>query len=204
MASLVEGMDMSRNWGRIVAVFLAMAPGTLAQTSAQKGEWGPLLDWGIQGKHMVLLNTGDVLVWSTGESARVWNPQTGGFTLTPATFGDLHCAGQVTMSDGRVIVLGGVNGDPHVGTKVTAIFDPFLKRWKQGRPMTLARWYASVTALPDGRILVCSGDDGSGHRVLTPEIYDPVADTWSVLTSAVRDQSLYPLMYVLPDGKLYE
>src|SRR6185436_19641110 len=37
-----------------------------------------------------------------------------------------------------------------------------------------------------------------------PEIYDPVADTWSVLTSAVRDQSLYPLMYVLPDGKLYE
>src|SRR5262245_29573480 len=157
-------MDMARNWSRTGAVFalLAMAPGTLAQTSAQKGEWGQLLDWGIQGKHMVLLTTGDVLVWSTGESARVWNPQSGGFTLTPATFGDLHCAGQVTMSDGRVIVLGGVNGDRHVGRRVSAIFGALVKRWNRGRPMTLARWSASVRALRDGGMLVCWGGGGLG------------------------------------------
>ena len=54
-------------------------------TPSQAGQWGPLIEWGVVGKHMVLLHTGDVLVWSTGENARVWDPETGGFTLVPAT-----------------------------------------------------------------------------------------------------------------------
>jgi galactose oxidase-like protein/carboxypeptidase family protein/PKD domain-containing protein/Kelch motif protein len=186
-----------------IAHLLVLAYGAQG-TPAQAGQWGPLLEWGIQGKHMVMLHTGDVLVWSTGENARVWDPDTGSFTLVPATFGDLHCAGHVTLPDGRVIVLGGVNGDPHIGTTITAMFDPVAMRWTLGRPMNFARWYASVTALPDGRVLVTSGDNGTGERVLTPEIYNPVTNTWVVLTGAVRDQSLYPLMYVLPDGRVYE
>jgi PKD repeat protein len=188
-----------------IALLSSFALSSSAQgTPAQAGQWGQLLEWGIQGKHMVQLHTGDVLVWSTGENARVWDPETGSFTAVPATFGDLHCAGHVTLPDGRVIVLGGVNGDPHIGTTITAMFDPSAMRWTLGRPMTYARWYASVTALPDGRVLVTSGDDGTGERVLTPEIYDPVTNAWVVLRGAVRDQSLYPLMYVLPDGRVYE
>jgi len=187
-----------------IALFSSFVLGYAQGTPAQVGQWGQLLEWGIQGKHMVMLHTGDVLVWSTGENARVWDPETGAFTLVPATFGDLHCAGHVTLPDGRVIVLGGVNGDPHIGTTITAMFDPVAMRWTLGRPMNFARWYASVTALPDGRVLVSSGDDGTGERVMTPEIYDPVANTWVVLTNAVRDQSLYPLMYVLPDGRVFE
>ena len=58
------------------------------------GSWGPVLDWGFQGKHMVALPTGKVLVWSTGDNARVWDPGTNAFTPVPATFGDLHCADQ--------------------------------------------------------------------------------------------------------------
>src|SRR5688572_3177115 len=194
----------------VLGAFVAMVPsfvlppGAPQGTPAQVGQWGPLIDWGVQGKHMVLMPTGDVLVWSTGEKARVWDPETGNFTLTPATFGDLHCAGHVTLPDGRVIVLGGTNGDTHIGLTVTAIFDHTQNRWTQGRPMNFARWYASVTALADGRVLVTSGDDGTGERVMTPEVYDPVTNTWTVLTNAVRDQSLYPLMYVLPDGRVYE
>src|SRR5688500_15786523 len=81
-----------------------------AQTIDQLGEWGPVLNWGVQAKHMVLLPNDNVLIWSTGDNARVWNPATGVFTQTPALFGDLHCAGQVTLADGRVMVIGGQNG----------------------------------------------------------------------------------------------
>ena len=81
---------------------------------------GPVQNWGLQGKHMVALPSGKVLVWSNGNSARIWDPAAGpngGFTAnTPAVFGDLHCAGNATLADGRTIVLGGQNGAPTSGS----------------------------------------------------------------------------------------
>ena len=168
------------------------------------GQWGPLLDWGVMAKHMMTLSTGKVLVWSTGDNARVWNPSTGTFQLAPATFGDLHCAGQSTLADGRVIVVGGQNGSPHNGTNITSIFDPVSQTWTQGASMTDLRWYATSTTLPDGRILATSGDAPDGSRSTVPEVYDPATNTWTRLTGAPRDQNLYPLMFVLPNGKTYE
>ena len=184
-------------------VSAAVDPATPAAPDTA-GSWGPVLDWGFQGKHMVALPTGKVLVWSTGDNARVWDPGTNAFTPVPATFGDLHCAGQSTLADGRVIVVGGQNGSPHNGTAVTALFDPFSLTWTQGPAMHYLRWYATSTTLPDGRILATSGDAPDGTRAPNPEIYDPVANTWTVLTGAPRTQGLYPLMFVLPNGRIFE
>lgn len=154
---------------------------------------------------MVLQPTGKVLVWPTGDDARVWDPATGTFVQTPATFGDLHCAAQAMLADGRTIVCGGVLVTPHVGTRVTALFDPATNTWSRGAPMHYARWYGTVTVLPDGKVLAASGDDENGNRVTRPEIYDPATNTWTILNTApVRTQNLYPFMYVLPNGKVYE
>jgi len=112
----------------------------LAAAPIDSGTWGPVLDWGVQGKHMTMLSTGKVLVWSTGDNARVWDPSTGTFTLAPATFGDLHCAGQSTLADGRVIVIGGVIGSPHNGTRITSLFDPVSQTWTRGTDMAYERW----------------------------------------------------------------
>ena len=157
------------------------APTALAAPS-ETGAWGPLLDWGIQGKHMALLSTGRVLVWSTGDNARVWDPSTGLFTLAPATFGDLHCAGQSILADGRVIVVGGVLGAPHDGTNITALFDPVTQTWTRGQDMTDLRWYATSTTLADGRVLATSGDAPDGTRPEIPDVHDPVTDTGTPLT----------------------
>jgi len=176
-----------------------------AQTPAEVGRWSPVIDWGVQAKHMILLPTGDVLVWSTGEDARVWDSSTvDSFTPTPFPFGDLHCASQASLADGRVIVAGGQGHATHVGIQVTAIFDAYTNNWIRGQEMSFGRWYATLLALDDGRVLASSGDDGTKERVLVSEIYDPVADTWTLVDGSTRDTLLYPFMYQLPDGRIFE
>ncbi len=194
----------ARSWGAAIALLLWLPIAANAQSPDQLGQWGPVLDWGIQGKHMALQPTGKVLVWATGDNARVWDPATGNFTLTPATFGDLHCGAQATLADGRTIALGGVEVTPHIGIKVNGLFDPFSNSWSQGAPMNFARWYGTATTLADGRVLAASGDDQNSTRVALPEIYDPISNSWTVLSAAARDQILYPFMYLLPNGKIYE
>ena len=59
----------------VAAMMLFAAPShALEGPPDQVGQWGPVLDWGVQGKHMVLLNTGNVLVWSQGDQARRLEP----------------------------------------------------------------------------------------------------------------------------------
>ena len=168
------------------------------------GTWSSVMDWGLQAKHMAALPTGKVLVWSTGDNASVWDPGSNSFTPAPALFGDLHCAGQSMLADGRVIVVGGQNVSPHNGTSITSLFDPFSGTWTKGPDMAYLRWYATSTTLADGRVLATSGDAPDGTRATIPEVYDPVANTWTKLTGAPRSQSLYPLMFVLPDKRVYE
>ena len=77
--------------------------------------------------------------------------------------------------------------------------------------MARARWYPSTVTLPDGRVLVASGDEITlnvpGQPVAMtnqsdtlPEIYDVAADTWTAVPSARRVMPLYPQFHVLPDG----
>ncbi len=134
---------------------------------ATTGAWAPVLNWGVFGKHMALLPTGKVLVWPTGQDARVWDPLT------------------------------------QTSVPITSLFEPFSNTWTQGTPMTYARWYATSTTLPDGRILATSGDAPDGTRSNIPEIYNPATDSWTQVITANKDLGLYPLMYVLPNGKAY-
>ena len=79
--------------------------------------------------------------------------------------------------------------------------------------MTYARWYPTLTKLPDGRMLAVSGaidcpdcaTPGAAHNGIAalPEIFDPATNTWSVLTGASLRLPIYPHMYVLPDGRIF-
>lgn len=178
---------------------LAPAP---AGASPEAGQWGPIVNWPTMGKHMVLMHDNRVLVFSTGANAHVWDLATNTFTPAPATFGDLHCAGHATLADGRVIVIGGVNVDPFIGINVTATFDPATSTWENKTPMRFARWYPTATTLADGQLLATSGTDQNKVKVTTPEVYDPGTDSWRTLTA--RTQPIYPWMYQLPNGKVFE
>jgi PKD repeat protein len=175
-----------------------------AQTPDQVGEWGPVLNWGVHAKHMVLLPTGNVLVWPTGTNARVWNASTeASFTPVPFLNDNLHCAGHATLADGRVIIVGGETSS-HRGIRSTVLFDPFTNTWTEGADMYYERWYPTATTLADGRVLATSGDITETDRATISEVYDPVTNRWTLLTGTDRRQGVYPIMFALPDGRVYE
>ena len=73
--------------------------------------------------------------------------------------------------------------------------------------MAIDRWYPTLTALPDGRVLISSGASrvAGGHNRL--EIFDPSDGSVILLDADYPDPSnngmpLYPFMFVLPTGDI--
>ncbi len=173
--------------------------------------------WPIVPVHLALTSTGRVAAWDGFEAAlnseRLWDPTTQAFLQIP-TGRNLFCAGQVTIGSGRLLVVGGHEA-AYVGIKDTNLYDPQQGTWSRGADMSVARWYPTATTLPDGRVFVVSGDSVTlnepGMSVpLTnasntlPSIYNPKSDTWTDLPGASRRMPLYPFMFVLPNGKLFD
>jgi hypothetical protein len=173
--------------------------------------------WPIVPVHMSLTSNGRVAAWDGFEAAlnseRLWDPATGAFAAIP-TGRNLFCAGQVTDAEGRLLVFGG-HEEAYLGTKDTNIYSPQEGTWVRGPDMSVGRWYPTVTALPDGRVFVVSGDNITLHEEgmsvpLTnasntlPSIYDPEHQTWTDLPAASRRMPLYPFMFLLPNGKLFD
>jgi hypothetical protein len=176
--------------------------------------------WPITPVHLALTSDGKVAAWDGFDAAlnseHLWDPWTGEFQGVP-TGRNLFCAGHIQLQDGRLLVAGG-HVQAYEGLKDTNLFNPQTATWQRGADMAFARWYPTVTGLPDGRVFVASGDTVSfanqqNENVevplriasqTTPEIYDPAADTWTQVPSAARTMPLYPFFFVLPDGKLFD
>jgi hypothetical protein len=168
----------------------------------------------VAAVHAALLPNGEVLYFSgnTGPElpaqARIWNPDTE-TVRTPANAPetDLFCSGHALSFDGRVLVVGGTAaysqgpGLPWSGSKAAYLFEPD-GGWQRIDDMSFGRWYPSVISLPDGRMLVASGEGEDGARTEAIEIYDPFVG-WGVLPeSANRHLPLYPRLHVLPSGEV--
>lgn len=194
---------MSVLWMSLLLSSVSASLPAQANDSAITGEWGAVIQWGIMGKTLVPLHNNKLLAFNTGDHAFVWDPATGTKVAVPTTFGDIHCSAQATLADGRVIIVGGVDGPPHTGISLATLFDPATNTWTKAMSMTYERWYGTATTLPDGRVLATSGDRPDGTRANIPEVYDPLANTWTLLPGAERDVGLYPEMFVLPNGKVY-
>lgn len=138
----------------------------------------------------------------------LWTPpnigeQGVGSFLSGYLLDNLSCSGHSFLADGRVIFIGGHLTTTDWGIKDTNIFDPFNLRLIEAAPMAYARWYPTSTTLPDGNVLATSGTSGTVGTAIIPEIYNPTNNTWSPLASAERTLPLYPWMFVLPSGKVF-
>ncbi|WP_062212356.1 kelch motif-containing protein [Streptomyces sp. NBRC 109706] len=88
------------------------------------------------------------------------------------------------------------------GIDVAYEFDPVAERYVPVDPMAEARWYPTLTTLPDGRVLTVSGLDEVGEVVPgVNEIYDPKTKTWS--EGPERYFPTYPALFLTQGGKIF-
>jgi hypothetical protein len=153
----------------------------------------------------MLLPNGNIMMFDGQDSGlmdRVWNLATNVFTAVNAPV-NIFCAGITSLADGRTFVAGGHNNAAHSGLNVTNLFSFLTDTWTAGPRMANPRWYPTTTTLPDGRVLILSGETNcDGCYVVTPEVYDPTSNTISQLAGANQSFTYYPHTFVLPDGRV--
>lgn len=175
---------------------------SIQATTQPDGLWGDLLRIPSTAIHAVVLPTNKVLwfsqpkgvpgeVLTDGGNAHLWDPATGQSRSVPpppvhfpadaqnpayTAPANLWCGGQVTLADGRVLVVGGNLAYPVGGNGAGAgagsgfkggpwvmTFDPWTETWTKYQDMESGgRWYPTLTLLPDGKVLIVGGWDETG------------------------------------------
>jgi Domain of unknown function (DUF1929) len=203
--------------GKIV---VQAATPTIVGPASTVGQWTPpFIPPGSSadaiGVHAILLQTGKVMLFggyfdsndNTLETdAFLYNPVDGSSTEVDPPH-NTFCAGQVLLQDGTLLVVGGrlANTHPTPGTPYVLLFDPISEQWLPEPNDTLGRYYPTTTELPDGRVLVTSGNMTTGKLNKTAEVFTPGANLaegsfQTVLTNVTLD--LYPKQYVMPDSRV--
>lgn len=134
----------------------------------------------------------------------IWDPATNTFSPAAASAYALFCAGHTSLPDGRVFLAGGHIAD-YVGYAHATIFSFDTNSFKPLPDMNAGRWYPTTTVLPNGDVLVVSGDiNSSTNTDPLPQVYQFATNSWRNLTTAQLVLPLYPVMFVAPNGKVFQ
>ena len=137
-----------------------------------------------------LLQNGKVLVvgGSDFSSGEIYDPAFGTWSAIAA--GPLLSGGHTAtlLPNGKVLIAGGTSWDINNPDLASAqLYDPVANAWSSAGSMSTDRVWATATLLPNGKVLVAGGlsgtPDGGSVGLASAEVYDPVANTWSVVAS---------------------
>jgi hypothetical protein len=205
----------------IATVLLAITPAfgrgwAAPPAPADVGQWSASVNIGIVGIHGALLRNGKVLMWyypavaGANSPAVVFDPTTNTATRNDITSAsDFFCSGSTILPDGRVMIIGGLNGippSPDYGIASVELYNPTTTTWAAATPMTYARWYPTALAMPDGTVYAISGTDATGTKLVLPmEVYRPGSGLWQTMPTKANIAPIsqtYPRMTVLTTGKV--
>jgi hypothetical protein len=201
------------------------------------GRWGigPAIP-GVVGIHLAVLPTGEVLLFGYDEGsnpsdflatslaiadssrgrAALWNPDTGAVTNIPLGR-NLFCSHHCLLGDGQLFVAGGQFPVPLLAggaNRDLHLFDPAARSWTRIQPdMPVGRWYPTCATMPDGKVLVISGNNadfaGPGGIQNSLQIFDPLAPAnpprsgRAPLETTFPLYHLFPFAHVLPSSELF-
>lgn len=175
----------------------------------ETGQWSAPFSIPVIAIHQALLPSGQVLMWDAADFTSappiLWNPQTDGYANVPATATDLFCVGHAMLANGKLLTVGGDTPTTGLGVNDVNLFDPQTNAWTTMPKMAYRRWYPTATTLSDGRVFVLSGyDDCYGPSCLVgrPEIYNPLTNAWTSLSSSDYVTPSYPFLFEMPDGRI--
>jgi len=134
----------------------------------------------------------------------LYDPTTGTWSSSGSlNRGRIHNA-QVALTDGRILVAGGFTklGNPSTPSRTCEIYDPATGLWSQSGKLAATRVDFTANLLPDGRIFVAGGSDGTALSYDTVVEFRPGKNRWDVLRHTLANGRRSHTTTTLLDGSL--
>ena len=163
------------------------------------------------GHTATLLPSGKVLIaggWRSGtnlSTAELFDPNSGTFeslSHTMTTERNGHTA--TLLANGKVLIAGGDAGAAAIITNTAEIFDPITEIFSPlPNVMMITRFQPTATLLPNGKVLIAGGYDGSGNTGYSDkaELFDPASGNFTALPS-MSSRRYSHTATLLPSGKV--
>ncbi len=210
-------------------------PQAIPSGGGSGGYFADPVTWPLIPLHMALLPDGRVMSYGTDQNGNqggqiiydVWTPSLGTGSsshnvLPNATNTDIFCsAGSLLGSEFRngaqLLITGGdvtINGVRNFGGSFVNFFSPATNTLSPAPAgMNYARWYPTITTLPNGDKFLMGGYDQTQTPTLTPEIYHLSTSSWTTLPGisiggTVNNSNntwewFYPRGFIGADGLVY-
>jgi N-acetylneuraminic acid mutarotase len=189
------------------------ATGQSAKQPSTAGAWRTVGSMNVTREYAggILLDNGKVLAVSghplkgkSIETAELYDPRTGKWTLT----GSLHRArnggnGATLLANGQVLLAGDHDNSGGHALRGTEIYDPETGKWNKTGSLQTGRGVHTTTLLKDGKVLAAGGIDWSTEQTFaTAEVFDPVDGTWHATGSMARKRFAHRAVS-LEDGRVF-
>ncbi|MEM7587423.1 MAG: galactose oxidase-like domain-containing protein [Acidobacteriota bacterium] len=108
----------------------------------------------------------------------------------------------IRLQDGRFLIVGGENKVNYFSSAEVIDLSVPNPQWQSVASMRSVRAFTDTVMLPDGKVLVIGGDEGTGSRSRTPELYDPVVNTWTDMAPLAIERGYHSTALLLPDARV--
>ena len=160
---------------------------------------------------MTLQPNGNVFYAAPRQDSWMYNTaaQTWAFVANMNTYPRAHANSVILPDSQKVMVAGGAEtigdggGTPTATTEVIDLSQT-APVWTYLAPMNIPRYNMNFIYLPDGTLISIGGNQASDYTspIEIPEIYDPVANTWTEMAPQVGSRGYHSSAVLLPDGRI--